>query len=242
MADLDDFFAKRDKKKTKGKKFDTTDDLAKVLEQKAKEKKQKETGKSNYAQEGGRTSPGPGLPAAADDDEWLEAEDKAPDYTGLKIQELVLSDEDEEQENQEGKGEGEDPNNEGPWRKKKKSKDEEATAEKEGEAEETKEGSEEKADEETAKGGDGDDGDGSKDEEKVDSETKAYVPPSKRQETTATPSSEPPKSTSAYVPPSRRGAGAGTPSAPIGAASAVPKKKPGTVPTLGDEDSFPSLS
>lgn len=64
MADLDDFFAKRDKKKSK-KKFDTLEDTAKVLEQKAKEKKNLETGKSNYVQEGGRQSPGPGVSVVA---------------------------------------------------------------------------------------------------------------------------------------------------------------------------------
>lgn len=33
MADLDDFFAKKDRKKNKGKKFTTTDDIAKRLEE-----------------------------------------------------------------------------------------------------------------------------------------------------------------------------------------------------------------
>lgn len=33
MADLDTFFAKKDKKKLKGKKFTTTDEIAKRLEQ-----------------------------------------------------------------------------------------------------------------------------------------------------------------------------------------------------------------
>lgn len=60
MADLDDFFAKRDKTKKSKKKFDTTEDVAKILEQKAKEKKKLETGKSNYS-ESGRQSPGPGV-------------------------------------------------------------------------------------------------------------------------------------------------------------------------------------
>jgi hypothetical protein len=32
MADLDDFFAKKDKKKSKGKKFTTVDQVAKKLE------------------------------------------------------------------------------------------------------------------------------------------------------------------------------------------------------------------
>lgn len=33
MADLDDFFAKKDRKKAKGKKFTTTDEVAKKLEE-----------------------------------------------------------------------------------------------------------------------------------------------------------------------------------------------------------------
>lgn len=33
MADLDDFFAKKDRKKSKGKKFTTTEDIAKKMEE-----------------------------------------------------------------------------------------------------------------------------------------------------------------------------------------------------------------
>lgn len=36
MADLDDFFAKKDKKKPKGKKFTTTEEIAKKLEETGK--------------------------------------------------------------------------------------------------------------------------------------------------------------------------------------------------------------
>ena len=36
MADLDDFFAKKDRKKSKGKKFATTEDVAKKLEDTSK--------------------------------------------------------------------------------------------------------------------------------------------------------------------------------------------------------------
>jgi hypothetical protein len=44
MADLDDFFAKKDRKKSKGKKFTTTDEIAKKLEETGKkvEKTKKE--------------------------------------------------------------------------------------------------------------------------------------------------------------------------------------------------------
>lgn len=36
MADLDDFFAKKDRKKSKGKKFTTTEEIAKKLEETGK--------------------------------------------------------------------------------------------------------------------------------------------------------------------------------------------------------------
>ena len=42
MADLDDFFAKKDRKKAKGKKFTTADEIAKKLEEKKIEKTKKE--------------------------------------------------------------------------------------------------------------------------------------------------------------------------------------------------------
>lgn len=44
MANLDDFFAKKDKKKSKGKKFCTADEIAKKLEETGKktEKSKKE--------------------------------------------------------------------------------------------------------------------------------------------------------------------------------------------------------
>lgn len=44
MADLDDFFAKKDRKKAKGRKFTTTDEIAKKLEETGKkiEKTKKE--------------------------------------------------------------------------------------------------------------------------------------------------------------------------------------------------------
>jgi hypothetical protein len=44
MADLDDFFAKKDRKEEKGKKFTSADEIAKKLEEKGKkiEKTEKE--------------------------------------------------------------------------------------------------------------------------------------------------------------------------------------------------------
>lgn len=43
MADLDDFFAKKDKKKSKSKKFVSTEELVKQLDTAAKEKEQSKT-------------------------------------------------------------------------------------------------------------------------------------------------------------------------------------------------------
>jgi len=58
MADLDDFFAKKDKKKSKGKKFATTDELAKKLEEKKPDKPKKElkTTISSFIQQNGEES------------------------------------------------------------------------------------------------------------------------------------------------------------------------------------------
>lgn len=57
MADLDDFFAKKDKKKAKGKKFLTADQIAKKLEETGKkaEKTRKEKEKTTLpSQTGGQ--------------------------------------------------------------------------------------------------------------------------------------------------------------------------------------------
>lgn len=51
MADLDDFFAKKDRKKSKGKKFTTTEEIAKKLEETGKRnERSKPKEKSNNAE------------------------------------------------------------------------------------------------------------------------------------------------------------------------------------------------
>lgn len=50
MADLDDFFAKKDRKKSKGKKFATTEEVAKKLEDTSK--KSEKPQKKERTQEG----------------------------------------------------------------------------------------------------------------------------------------------------------------------------------------------
>ncbi|XP_072937822.1 protein CDV3 homolog isoform X2 [Epargyreus clarus] len=82
MADLDDFFAKKDRKKSKSvKKFATADELAKKMEdpkQKTDVRPKKER-PANEGEEGGR---------AGEEEEWKEYEEPVKDYTGLKIQVL----------------------------------------------------------------------------------------------------------------------------------------------------------
>nr|XP_023030275.1 protein CDV3 homolog [Leptinotarsa decemlineata] len=85
MADLDDFFAKKDRKKSKStKKFATTEEVAKKLEDSAKktEKLKKER------------APGEGEDSAApihEQDEWKDFEEEKKDYTGLKIGNLAIT-------------------------------------------------------------------------------------------------------------------------------------------------------
>ncbi|XP_063835810.1 protein CDV3 homolog [Ostrinia nubilalis] len=81
MADLDDFFAKKDRKKKAVKKFATADELAKKLEdtkQKTDVRPKKER-PVQEGEEGGR---------AGEEEEWKEYEEPVKDYTGLKIQVL----------------------------------------------------------------------------------------------------------------------------------------------------------
>ncbi|RVE53612.1 hypothetical protein evm_001753 [Chilo suppressalis] len=82
MADLDDFFAKKDRKKSKAvKKFATTDELAKKLDD-PKQKSDVRPKKERPIQEG--DEPG----KAGEEEEWKEYEEPVKDYTGLKIQVL----------------------------------------------------------------------------------------------------------------------------------------------------------
>ncbi|CAK9827246.1 Protein CDV3 homolog A [Anthophora retusa] len=84
MADLDDFFAKKDRKKAKGKKFTTTEEIAKKLEETGKRmvKKPKDKPVNPESEEPQQTE---------DEDEWKEFEEEKKDYTGLKIGNLTLN-------------------------------------------------------------------------------------------------------------------------------------------------------
>ncbi|XP_075227472.1 protein CDV3 homolog [Lycorma delicatula] len=88
MADLDDFFAKKDKKKSKGKKFTTADDIDKNLLESCKQRDKSKRGKLQLSTgyDGIDFSFG-----SQQDDEWrtIEEEEKK-DNTGLKIQNLTI--------------------------------------------------------------------------------------------------------------------------------------------------------
>ncbi|KAK7118185.1 hypothetical protein R3I94_021877 [Phoxinus phoxinus] len=86
---LDDFFAKRDKKKKKEKvkgKEQATGGTVMVLK-KTKREKEKSTKSENQDAQ-----------MEKEDEEWKEFEQKEVDYTGLRLQALQMSDEKEEEE------------------------------------------------------------------------------------------------------------------------------------------------
>ncbi|XP_050673748.1 protein CDV3 homolog [Leptidea sinapis] len=81
MADLDDFFAKKDRKKSKSvKKFATAEELAKKMEDTKKPDVRPK--KERPVQEGEEQDRG------GEEEEWKEYEEPVKDYTGLKIQVL----------------------------------------------------------------------------------------------------------------------------------------------------------
>ncbi|XP_062841692.1 protein CDV3 homolog [Trichomycterus rosablanca] len=85
---LDDFFAKRDKKKKKEKgKTKEAPVSAPVLLKKNKKEKEKSTKSDNQD---------PTI--EKEDEEWKEFEQKEVDYSGLRLQALQMSDEKEEEE------------------------------------------------------------------------------------------------------------------------------------------------
>ncbi|KAK5648444.1 hypothetical protein RI129_003336 [Pyrocoelia pectoralis] len=85
MTDLDDFFAKKDRKKSKGKKYATSEEVAKKLEDKDTIKKVDKPLKKDRieGEEGGAP--------IHEQDEWREFEEEKKDYTGLKIGNLSIN-------------------------------------------------------------------------------------------------------------------------------------------------------
>ncbi|XP_015428626.1 PREDICTED: protein CDV3 homolog isoform X2 [Dufourea novaeangliae] len=120
MADLDDFFAKKDRKKAKGRKFTTTDEIAKKLEETGKwlgKSKTKDKPTNPEVEETQQTE---------DEDEWREFEEEKKDYTGLKIGNLTVNETlDAESDDEKGTGDNSSDGesgegggkHSGPWKK-----------------------------------------------------------------------------------------------------------------------------
>merc|ERR1712018_490470 len=99
MADLDDFFAKKDKKKKGKKGFSkaNTEVLAKNLEENERKEQQAEEKANDVNRVQRLTENAPGI-NEADGDEWKEYEENKLDYSNLKIDALKLEDEGEQDE------------------------------------------------------------------------------------------------------------------------------------------------
>lgn len=131
MADLDDFFAKKDKKKSKVKKFTASDLLSTApkpqqAEDVAVPKKLPVKREEPVQEPQPSEEPAPVKPKPAEDveEEWGEFEqEKERDYSGLKIQKLQIADSEEEEGDEyadhELNDEGElvKKENTGPWNK-----------------------------------------------------------------------------------------------------------------------------
>lgn len=138
MADLDDFFAKKDKKKSKGKKYTTSELLTSSKFQQGEDVAAAPTGvpKKPPVEKVKKEEPVPDStdsenapvktkpPAEAEEEEWGEFEqEKERDYSGLKIQKLQIQDSDlddgDDSDEQELNEEGERIKREpaGPWNK-----------------------------------------------------------------------------------------------------------------------------
>jgi len=122
MADFDDFFAKKDKKKKGTKKFSkaNTDVIAKNLEETAiKEQQAQDKEITNMGEDAMNTE----KVKQQDDDEWDDYRENKKDYTGLKIENLVVEEpvkqEEEETEiNEDGEVVKVKKGEDGPWNKK----------------------------------------------------------------------------------------------------------------------------
>uniref|UniRef100_A0A1L8EE77 Protein CDV3 homolog n=1 Tax=Haematobia irritans TaxID=7368 RepID=A0A1L8EE77_HAEIR len=100
MADLDDFFAKKDKKKSKKPKFLTAEILVKNLEETSKKEvvktKKPETTTTITAPSAESGGAEEKIVQETQDDEWKEIEEEQrKDYSGLKIGQLTLNDDDD---------------------------------------------------------------------------------------------------------------------------------------------------
>ncbi|XP_037948639.1 protein CDV3 homolog [Teleopsis dalmanni] len=132
MADLDDFFAKKDKKKSKAKKFTTADDVVKNLEDTSKREVSLKPRKpeilppvaGNLDENNSKEQ----VEEPTNEEEWKEFEEETrKDYTGLKIGQLTINEDEEHSVSDGDDDEGDsdqNSNNEsskrhtgGPWKK-----------------------------------------------------------------------------------------------------------------------------
>ncbi|XP_050071023.1 protein CDV3 homolog [Anopheles maculipalpis] len=104
MADLDDFFAKKDKKKGKAKKFVTAEEIAKQLDDTSKKVVESKMKLRPVDLTDGRHE------THDMDDEWKVVEETKKDYSGLKLAQLTIDDEGNQLDS-ENAGDINDPNN-----------------------------------------------------------------------------------------------------------------------------------
>jgi len=122
MADLDDFFAKKDKKKKGTKKFSkaNTEVIAqKLIETEKKELKEQDKELGTQLSEEKVTTGN-----SHEDEEWDDYRENKKDYTGLKIETLNIEDKEEEEEeeeetevNEDGEVVSKKKDESGPWNK-----------------------------------------------------------------------------------------------------------------------------
>ncbi|XP_065220930.1 protein CDV3 homolog [Planococcus citri] len=98
MANLDDFFKKKDGKKTKGKKFAVNNPLSLSASDKDKNGKVKQEKPTSFVNQALLENAND-LFSSQTTDEWKDFVEEKKDYTGLKIQNLQLNDDDEEKAN-----------------------------------------------------------------------------------------------------------------------------------------------
>ncbi|CAG9799220.1 unnamed protein product [Chironomus riparius] len=111
--DLDDFFAKKDKKKGKSKKSFVSSEIKQLEQSVVKEKEQNKTVEESNNETG----------TDDNDDEWREFEEsKRPDYSNLKLGQLTIEEEQQNQnnvgnENDDNEAYNDGDNSENPWKK-----------------------------------------------------------------------------------------------------------------------------
>uniref|UniRef100_A0A0K8TNY5 Protein CDV3 homolog n=1 Tax=Tabanus bromius TaxID=304241 RepID=A0A0K8TNY5_TABBR len=113
MADLDDFFAKKDKKKNKGKKFTSAEELARKLEDTSKRATEPQKPRKEHSAIKNASCDDDEVNNVDQhkDDEWKDfEEEERKDYTGLKIGQLTISEEEQNATNNDQDG---DNGNEG---------------------------------------------------------------------------------------------------------------------------------